>query len=342
MSTALPLVGITLGDAAGISPEIVVKTLDTAEVHRHCRPIVIGDARVVEQALRFTGHRQTVRAIDEVQHARFDDDRVINVLDLRNLAPDEVPLGQVSAPAGAAFVQYIRHAATLALQGRIDAIASAPTNKESMNLAGFHYAGQTEVFAEVCGTQTYFTVLTGGPLKVFLLSSHVSMVEAIRLVTPGRVERVIRIAQRAMRELWQMPRPRIAVAGLNPHAGDGGLFGNEEIDFISPVIARLAAEGIDVRGPYPADSLYHSAEQGSCDAVIGMYHDQGVIPLKKYGYVTVIAGTPILRTTAGHGTAYDIAGQGIADASVMTRAVLLAADLASRRAAARSVAGGAA
>lgn len=260
-----------------------------------------------------------------VLQEKVGNERIVNVLDLNNLSPAEVPVGRVSAAAGAAFVQYIRKAATLALEGGIDAIASAPTNKEAMNLAGFHYAGQTEVFAEVCGTQDYFTVLTGGPLKVFLLSSHVSLVEAIRLVTPDRIERVIRIAHNAMRELWQMERPRIAVAGLNPHAGDSGLFGREEIESVSPVIERLAAEGIDVRGPFSADSLYHSAENGSCDAVVGMYHDQGVIPLKKYGYVTVIAGTPILRTTAGHGTAYDIAGQGIADASVMTRAAARAA-----------------
>lgn len=325
-----PIIGITLGDAAGISPEIVVKTLADKEVHQCCRPIVVGDVRIVRHALRFSPRPMQTVAVASVHEAQFADD-VISVVDLANLAPESVQPGVVSRAAGHAFVEYIRKAASLALAGEIDAIASAPTNKEAMNLAGHHYAGQTEVFAEVCGTTDYFTVLTGGTLKVFLLSSHVSLAEAIRLVQQPRVENVIRVARRAMQDLWCIEQPRIAVAGLNPHAGDSGLFGREEIEHVSPVISRLRSQGIDVHGPYPADSLYHNAESGFCDAVVGMYHDQGVIPLKKYGYVTVIAGTPIIRTTAGHGTAYNIAGQGIADASVMKRAVLLAAELADVR-----------
>ncbi|HZZ92420.1 MAG TPA: 4-hydroxythreonine-4-phosphate dehydrogenase PdxA [Usitatibacter sp.] len=328
--TARPLIGITLGDAAGIATEIVVKSLARQDVSDACDSIVIGDARVVEEALRFAPSPMKVHAVDRVDDARFSPG-TINVLDARNLAPGDFHVGKVDARCGAAFVEYIRTAGRLALDGTIDAIASAPTNKESMNAAGYRYPGQTEIFAELCGTERFFTVLTGGRLRVFLISSHVSLLRAIQLVDRQRVESVIRIANEALRDLWRIPMPRIAVAGLNPHAGDGGLFGNEEIEHVIPVITRLAADGIDVTGPFPADSLYHAAEAGKYDGIVGMYHDQGVIPLKKYGYVTVIAGTPILRTTAGHGTAYDIAGKGVADESVMARAITTAAELARLR-----------
>jgi 4-hydroxythreonine-4-phosphate dehydrogenase len=321
-----PLIGVTLGDAAGISPEIVVKSLARREVSEACDSIVIGDARIVEHSLRFAPSPMKVHAVRRVNDARFAPD-VINVLDAQNLAPGDFKPGTVDARCGAAFVEYIRTAGRLALDGAIDAIASAPTNKESMNAAGFRYPGQTEIFAELCGTERFFTVLTGGKLRVFLVSSHVSLLRAIQLLDQRRVESVIRIANEALRDLWRIAKPRIAVAGLNPHAGDGGLFGNEEIEHVIPVLSRLAAEGIDVVGPFPADSLYHAAEAGKYDGIVGMYHDQGVIPLKKYGYVTVIAGTPILRTTAGHGTAYDIAGKGVADESVMARAITTAAEL---------------
>jgi 4-hydroxythreonine-4-phosphate dehydrogenase len=331
---ALPIVGITLGDAAGIAPEIVAKSFASGELHRACRPVVIGDARIVRAVLPLaTGSGSaplSVHAIHSISDARYEPG-VIDVFDLENLAPDAYTPGQINAACGAAFVEYIRTAAQMALDHRIDAIASAPTNKEAMHAAGHFYAGQTEVFAEATGTKNFFTVLTGGKVKVFLVSSHVSLRQAIDLVTQERIERVIRIARDALRDLWHVHDPKLAVAGLNPHAGDGGLFGSEEIDHVIPVMERLRAEGFRLAGPGPADSLYYAAEQGAYDGVIGMYHDQGVIPLKRYGYVTVIAGTPIIRTTAGHGTAYDIVGKGVAKSDVMTRAILLAADLARLR-----------
>lgn len=336
--SALPVVGITLGDAAGIAPEIIAKSFASGALYDKCRPFVIGDARIVRNALALAsgsgdqpaGLPLSVRAIHSVDDARYEPG-VIDVFDLENLAPDAYTPGQINASCGAAFVEYIRTAARMALDGRIDAIASAPTNKEAMHAAGHFYAGQTEVFAEATGTKNFFTVLTGGKVKVFLVSSHVSLRQAIDLVTQERVERVIRIAREALRDLWNIHDPKLAVAGLNPHAGDGGLFGQEEIEHVIPVMERLRGEGFELAGPGPADSLYYAAEQGAFDGVIGMYHDQGVIPLKRYGYVTVIAGTPIIRTTAGHGTAYDIAGKGIAKCDVLVRAILLAAELADLR-----------
>ncbi len=322
-----PIIGITLGDAAGIAPEVVIKALESEEIYQICRPVVIGDARIVQYATRFATKPPQVNAIESIRDGQYKYGSV-DVYDVPNLAPGEFEIGKTNASCGQAFVEYIRAAAQLALNGEIDAIASAPTNKEAMHAAGHKYAGQTEVFAEAAGTKDFFTILTGGKVRVFLLSSHVSLRVAIDLVTRKRVESVIRVARTALHDIWGIAAPKIAIAGLNPHAGDGGLFGREEIEEVIPVVKKLAAEGFDIVGPAPSDSLYYAAEQGAYDGVIGMYHDQGVIPLKRYGYVTVIAGTPFIRTTAGHGTAYDIAGKGIANSDVMKRAILLGAELA--------------
>jgi 4-phospho-D-threonate 3-dehydrogenase / 4-phospho-D-erythronate 3-dehydrogenase len=322
-----PIIGITLGDAAGIAPEVVIKALESPEIYRTCRPVVVGDARIVQYATRFASKPLQIKAINAVQDGEYKLGTV-DVYDIPNLAPEDYEVGKTNASCGQAFVEYIRATAQLALRGEIEAIASAPTNKEAMHAAGHKYAGQTEVFAEAAGTKDFFTVLTGGNVKVFLLSSHVSLRKAIEMVTQERLESVIRVARTALHEIWGITRPKIAIAGLNPHAGDGGLFGQEEIEEVIPVVKKLQAEGFDLVGPAPSDSLYYSAEQGAYDGVIGMYHDQGVIPLKRYGYVTVIAGTPFIRTTAGHGTAYDIANKGVANPDVMKRAILLAAELA--------------
>ncbi|MBI5111713.1 MAG: 4-hydroxythreonine-4-phosphate dehydrogenase PdxA [Rhodovulum sp.] len=332
MTTATkPVIGITMGDPAGIGPEIVVKALDRPEVRAACRPIVVGDAAILREAAAVAGSSSTIAPVGSVAEAGFRDG-TIEVLDLANIARADVVPGQISAACGRAFVEYIRRAARLAMAGEIAAVASAPTNKEAMHAAGQLYPGQTEIFAEETGSSDPFTILTGGKMRVFLVSSHVSLAQAIALVTRERMELVIRKAVAALRDLWGIEKPRLVVAGLNPHAGDGGLFGREEIEHVIPVVERLRGEGLRIDGPGPADSVYHQADQGAYDGLIGMYHDQGVIPLKRYGYVTVIAGTPIIRTTAGHGTAYDIAWKGSARADVMARAVLLAAELAAKRA----------
>lgn len=327
MKDLRPIIGITLGDAAGIAPEIVIKSLESEEIYQQCRPVVVGDARIVRNAIRFAKQPLGINAIKTIEDAKYKLGTV-DVYDVHNLAPEDFEIGKINASCGQAFVEYIRISAEMALHGDIEAIASAPTNKEAMHAAGHYYAGQTEVFTEVAGTKDFFTILTGGKVRVFLLSSHVSLRKAIELVTQERVESAIRVAHKALQEIWGIDNPKIAIAGLNPHAGDGGLFGDEEIKEVIPVVKKLQAEGFDLVGPGPSDSLYYAAEQGAYDGVIGMYHDQGVIPLKRYGYVTVIAGTPIIRTTAGHGTAYDIANKGIANPDVMKRAILLAAELA--------------
>jgi 4-hydroxythreonine-4-phosphate dehydrogenase len=331
MDSPRPIVGITMGDAGGIGPEIVARSLCAPEVLAACRPLLIGDAGVMQEALAFAPVPIRLRPVGSVADARFEPG-VIDMIDLANLPAGSYRRGGVDAACGRAFVEAIRCSADLANSGQIAAVASGPTNKESMHAAGFtQYSGQTDIYAEMCQARTYFTVLVGGRSRVFLVSSHVSLREAIARVTRPEIERVIRIAEQSLRELWKIEHPRIGVAGLNPHAGDGGLFGREEIEAIIPVVEQLRAEGIDVRGPESADSLYWASDQGEYDGVVGMYHDQGVIPLKRYGYVTVIAGTSIIRTTAGHGTAYDIAWQGKARSSVMERAIVVAAELAALR-----------
>ena len=320
-----------MGDAGGIGPEIVARSLCSPEVIAACRPLLIGDASVMREAFAYVKSPPNVRIVSEAAAARYEPG-VIDLLDLANLPPGSYQRGQVDAACGRAFVETIRCSADLANRAEIDAGASGPTNKESMHAAGFtQYSGQTDIYAEMCGASQYYTVLVGGRSRVYLVSSHVSLREAIERVTQTNVEAIIRMADQSLRDLWRIERPRIGVAGLNPHAGDGGLFGREEIELVIPVVERVRSEGIDVRGPEPSDSLYWAADQGHYDGIVGMYHDQGVIPLKRYGYVTVIAGTSIIRTTAGHGTAYDIAWQGKARSNVMEHAIVLAAELAALR-----------
>lgn len=327
-----PVVGITMGDAAGIGPEIVVKMFDNPVHAGGARRVVIGDARVIEDAVqRFTKTKPKINGIEKIDDARFETGAV-DVLDLGNLSLSDFAPGTINAACGRAFVEYIRMAARLAMEGEIDAISSAPTNKEAMHAAGHYYPGQTEVFAEETGTDTYFTILIGGPIRAYLVSSHVSLSEAIGLVTQSRVTDVLNTAISSLKDLWKIDNPSIAVAGLNPHAGDGGLFGKEEIEIVAPAIEQVKLQGHSIIGPLPSDSMFLEAEKGIYDGIVAMYHDQGVIPLKRHGYVTAIAGMPILRTTAGHGTAYNIAGKGVADEKIMAKAVELAAELARRRA----------
>jgi len=325
-----PIIAITIGDPAGVGPEIVVNALLRPEINDLCRPLIIGSFAILEDVIRMLDVHAIINCITQPDAGHYVLG-TINLIDLANIAPNDFVYGKVNSACGQAFVEYIQCSGRLAMEGKVDAVASAPTNKESMHAAGHKYTGQTDIYAEIAGISNYFTILTGGNMRVFLISCHVPLSEAITLITPDRMENVLRIAKSSLTELWGIENPRIGVAGLNPHAGDGGLFGKEEIDVIIPVIEKLRAEGFNIDGPISADTFYHQADHGRYDGVIGMYHDQGVIPLKRYGYVTVIAGTPILRTTAGHGTAYDIAGKGIADASVMVSAILAAAELASLR-----------
>lgn len=327
-----PLLAITLGDPAGIGPEVVVKALAHADVYESCRPLVIGDRRILARAASWVNSSPAFDVVHEPEQGVYSPD-FITLLDLNNADPATIAPGEVSAAAGRAAVEYVLSACDLALNGAVDAIVTAPLNKEAMNLAGFHYAGHTELLADRTGADKVSMLLTGPKLRVVHVSTHVSLTEAIRRVTTQRVEEVIDLAQRACQALG-IPQPRIAVAGLNPHASEGGLFGDEEARQVMPAIANARARGLNVSDPQPPDTVFLRAVQGEFDIVVAMYHDQGHIPMKLLAFdsgVNVSIGLPIIRTSVDHGTAFDIAGTGRAREESMLAAIDVAVRMAQAR-----------
>ncbi len=332
MAGKLPIVGITLGDVAGIGPEVVVKALHHSEVHKRCQPLVIGDSRVFRDP-KFAALAERVRPIDHVGAAAFDPEW-ITALDLHNLDPATVTMGEVSAVAGRAAVEYVLEAAQLAQAGEIDAIATAPLNKEAMRLAGYDYIGHTEILADVTHTEHCTTMLATEGLRVTHVTRHLPFREIAARITRANVLETILVTVEGMQDLGYA-EPRVAVAALNPHNGENGLLGREEIDEIAPTIETARARGIDAHGPLPADSVFFQAIRGDYDVVVCMYHDQGHIAVKTHGFehsITITLGLPIVRTSADHGTAFDIAGRGIAHETSMLAAILETATLAENRA----------
>jgi len=330
----LPLIAITLGDPAGIGPEVVLKALTHPALFSECRPLVIGCESILKRAM-------TALRMPSPFNIEFISDAslgayltgTIPLLNLNNITPSNSPLGEVSAASGRAAVEYVCTACDLAMTGQVDAIVTAPLNKEAMNLAGFHYAGHTELLAERSGAKKVTMLLTGGALRVVHVSTHVSLEEAIRKVTRNRVEEVIDLAQTACQALG-IEKPRIAVAGLNPHASEEGLFGSQEADEIIPAILAARARGLTVSGPLPPDTVFLRAAQGQFDIVVAMYHDQGHIPMKLLAFdsgVNVSLGLPIIRTSVDHGTAFDIAGTGKASAASLLAAVAIAVQMVHAR-----------
>ncbi len=328
-----PLLAITTGDPAGIGPEVTLKALAGGDVYSWCRPLVLGDTRILRRAMEVTGLDQLgLRTTETVNEAAFEPGTV-DVLDLRNADPQECPWGQVTPAAGRAAVEYVLRGVDLALAGAVEGIVTAPLNKEAMQRAGFGWAGHTELLAERTGSERVTMMLVNRELRVLHVSTHVSLREAISRVTTARVLEVIRLAEQGIRDLG-IARPRIAVAGLNPHAGEHGLFGQEEIEIIGPAVEQACAAGFDVSGPIPPDTIFWRARRGEFDGVIAMYHDQGHIPMKLLGFdegVNVSIGLPIIRTSVDHGTAFDIAGQGIAGHESMVEALRVAAQMVRAR-----------
>lgn len=322
-------VALTVGDPAGIGPELTLKTLADPAI-TELGVLVVGAAPLLARVADHLGLPTRVVPVTDTSQVGHEPG-VAYVLDVGDLDPATVVPGAVAPACGQASVDAIRAATELALDGAVCAVASAPANKEAMNAAGHSYAGQTEIFADLTGTSQFHTVLVGGPLRVSLVTSHCSMREVLDRITTDRVEEVLRQLHAAMRDVFDMPEPRIGVAGLNPHAGENGVLGREELDHIVPAVRACRADGIAATDPLSADSLFAAAEVGHYDAVLAMYHDQGVIPLKRYGYVTYAAGLPIVRTTCGHGTAFDIAWHGKADPDLLIRAVQLAGQLGRAR-----------
>ncbi len=331
---SLPLLGITLGDPAGIGPEVTLKALQHTDIYAWCNPFVIGDRRILQRAAHTlaTGAPKDLPALETIttpSRQQPSGPMQVNVLDLANADPAQCPIGKVNAAAGKAAVEYAFTACDLALAGTIDAIVTAPLNKAAMNAAGFAYPGHTELLAERTGAGKVTMLLVGPQLRVVHISMHVGLEEAIRRVTTQRVGEVIDLAQQACQSLG-IAQPRIAVAGLNPHASEGGLFGNQEALQVLPAIHAARARGLSISDPQPPDTVFLRAVKGEFDIVIAMYHDQGHIPMKLLAFdsgVNVSIGLPIIRTSVDHGTAFDIAGKGIANESSMIEALRVAAQM---------------
>jgi len=328
-----PLLGITMGDPAGIGPEVIAKAVAMPEVRRCCRPIVIGSLPVMERTVRSL--RLPLRVVGVSGHGDTIGRRgVIPVLD-----PLERPLGRfrtgaVSKRTGAASAAFIVKAVRLAQLGCLDAIVTGPINKEAINLAGYDYPGHTEMLAALTKSRESGMMIMGGPLKIMFVTTHVAHRKLADALSHQRIAKAIRLAHKALREYFGIRKPRIGVAALNPHAGEHGLFGNEEQRVIRPAVRQARARGINASDPLPADTLFGKAARGDYDGVVAMYHDQGLIPLKLLAFgrcVNLTIGLPIIRTSVDHGTAYDIAGRGVADPGSMVEAITLAARLARRK-----------
>lgn len=333
MTTYRPLLAITLGDPAGIGPEIILKAMTHSQVHEICRPLVIGDRRILKRAASWLG--SPLPPVEEVASpsAGVYAAGTLALLDLHNADPQEIPVGQVRAAAGRAAVEYVFRACDLALAREVDAIVTAPLNKGAMHQAGFPYPGHTELLAERTGAERISMLLVGPKLRVVHVSTHVSLAEAIRRVTTERVLEVIGLAERSCQALG-IPHPRIAVAGLNPHASENGLFGAQEAEQVQPAIELARQKGWDVSDPQPPDTVFLRATQGHYDVVVAMYHDQGHIPMKLLAFdsgVNVSIGLPIIRTSVDHGTAFDIAGTGVAREESLLSAIDVAVQMARAR-----------
>jgi 4-hydroxythreonine-4-phosphate dehydrogenase len=331
-----PVVAVTMGDGAGIGPEVVVPALLDDAVRKLCNPVVIGDAKRLHKAAEILDVDADIVTVGSVADAKQAPGR-INVIDL-DLLPDDLPWGELSAVAGNAAYEYIRVASELAVRGEVQAICTAPLNKEALHAAGHIYPGHTELLAHLTGTEEVSMMLSTPKMKVIHVTTHIGLIDAVDRIEPGLVERTIRRGHDALVRAG-VADPKIGVCGINPHAGEGGLFGyGEEEKKIIPAVEALTAEGWNVHGPLPADTAFFLAGRGDYDLIVAMYHDQGHGPVKVLGIdagVNITVGLPVIRTSVDHGTAFDIAGKGIAEHGSMIEALRQAAELASSTAAVR-------
>lgn len=340
MAEKLPVIGISAGDPAGIGAEVTVKALNDPEIAAICKPIIIGDAEVIAKAIAEAGLDLRLNAIKNPSEA-IHEPGIVNVLDMARLKPGEHQYKKATASQGQAAYDYIAKNIGLALAGEVDATVTAPINKEAINKAGCHHAGHTEIYAALTGTKDYCMMLAEGDFRVAHVSTHVSLRDACDAVKKERVLKVIELAVSALRKMG-IASPRIGVAGLNPHAGENGLFGREELEEIIPAIEEARKKGINASGPVPPDTVFTKMAGGLYDLVVVMYHDQGHIPVKMKGFkfdektgrmgavagVNITLGLPIVRVSVDHGTAFEIAGEGRANPESMIDSIRLAASLA--------------
>lgn len=325
-------IAVTMGDPAGIGPEIIARVFGEGKVFSLCRPVVVGNTRVMRKIVRELGVDLDIRSIPSLRSAAPEKGRM-DVLNTENVDMAKHRWGKPSAASGRAVVDYIKQATALALNEEVAAIVTAPINKEMMNAAGAAYGGHTELLADLTKTRNYGMLFVGGGMNLILVTIHHALKDVPRLIKKQQILRTIRLADQAMRTLG-IDRPRIGVAALNPHASEGGLFGHEEMDEIIPAVLEARSEGMDVSDPIPADTLFYRARKGEFNIVVAMYHDQGLGPLKMLAFgrtVNVTVGLPIIRTSVDHGTAYDIAGKACADPSSLREAIGLAVVMATNK-----------
>jgi 4-hydroxythreonine-4-phosphate dehydrogenase len=335
----LPIIGITMGDPASIGPEIAIKALLKKDIYAICKPLLVGDAAVFQDIIKRLNMDASINAIENVAEAQFQFG-VVDVYDLKNVELDKLVFGEISAMAGNASFEAVKKVIDLALAGQVDATVTGPINKKSINEAGHHFAGHTEIYAHYTGTKKYAMLLVEDNLKVIHVSTHVSLRQACDLVKKDRILEVVSLLHNGLKQLGET-NLKIGIAGLNPHAGDSGLFGTEDDLEILPAVEEAKRLGYDVEGPVPPDTLFAKAATGSYGGVVAMYHDQGHIPFKLSGFkwnaekqqmdsvkgVNITMGLPIIRTSVDHGTAFEIAGKGVASADAMVLAIESAVQL---------------
>jgi 4-hydroxythreonine-4-phosphate dehydrogenase len=335
-----PLIGISVGDPAGIGPEITAKALSSSEIYQLCRPLIVAEAEMMKDAAQFSGLNLKIHAISSPKEGLFQLG-VLDILDLKNIDAKSIKHKVISADYGRASFEYVKKVIELALSKEIDATVTGPISKEAINLAGFHYSGHTEIYADLTQTKNYTMMLVHQHFRVIHVSTHVSLREACDRVKKDRVYRVIMLGFDAVKRLG-IEHPKIAVAGLNPHAGESGMFGREEIEEIEPAIKQAQKEGLNVEGPIPPDTVFSKMQGSQYDLVVVMYHDQGHIPTKLIGFqyddktktwgsmsgVNITCGLPIIRVSVDHGTAFGKAGEGRANPESMIQAIKIATQLA--------------
>ncbi|MGF7037472.1 4-hydroxythreonine-4-phosphate dehydrogenase PdxA [Mucilaginibacter lappiensis] len=343
MITKKPIIGITMGDPASIGPEIAVKALLTQQLFEICNPVIIGDAAVFNDIVKRLGFNARINPIKNIQDAKFIYGEP-DVFDLQNVDMSELRFGEISAMAGNASFEAVKKVIDLALAGEVDATVTGPINKKSVNEAGHHFAGHTEIYAHFTNTKKYAMLLVEEKMRVIHVSTHVSLRQACDLVKKERIIEVIELLHNGLIQLGET-NLKIGIAGLNPHAGDSGLFGTEDDQEILPAVQEALKAGYDVEGPIPADTLFSKASTGYYGGIVAMYHDQGHIPFKLTGFkwnaqkqqmdsvkgVNITMGLPIIRTSVDHGTAFEIAGKGVASSDAMILAIESAVRLSKTR-----------
>lgn len=325
-----PVIGITMGDPTGIGPEIIVKSLSRERIYDLCKPLILGDARIVSRAAKLLKIPLKVNIVEDPTQGRYIYGE-LDIMDLSQLNPETIFYGKPDYQSGRAMAIYIETGFYLAQEKKISALVTAPINKDAINKAGFPYKGHTDFLAHLAGTKEAVMMFASKEMKIALVTIHVPIAKVSQELTQEKIFTTIKIFFEGLQKFFGISDPNLAVAALNPHAGEGGLIGKEELEIIIPALEKAKDMGINVHGPYPADTLFYPDKKKQFDAIVCMYHDQGLIPLKMVSFkesVNITLGLPIIRTSVDHGTAYDLAGKGIGDSSSLIAAIEMATHMA--------------